>query len=142
CETNELSFTNTTRVVYDNPQLTYTWDFGDGSPVSHDENPSHTYTSEGVYTVSLFVEDLSACNQRDSISKQITIVTDVHIDTLPTQNICEGESIEIGISQEYNPSFTYQWSPATGLDRTDRPQVIATPSESTEYKLIVTEGGW
>ena len=142
CETSELTFTNTTRVIYDNPQLTYTWDFGDGSPVSHDENPSHIYTSEGVYTVSLFVEDMSACNQRDSISKQITIVTDVHIDTLPTQNICEGESIEIGISQDYNPNFTYQWMPATGLDRTDRPQVIATPSESTEYKLIVSEGGW
>jgi PKD repeat protein len=27
------------------------WDFGDGSPVSTDQNPTHTYTSTGTYTV-------------------------------------------------------------------------------------------
>lgn len=30
---------------------THTWDFGDGSPYSHDINPTHTYTASGVYTV-------------------------------------------------------------------------------------------
>ncbi len=142
CETFELTFTNTTRTIYDDSQLSYTWDFGDGTPFSHEESPKHIYTSEGEYTVILWVEDMSACNQRDSISKKITVVTDVRVDTLPNQNICEGESVEIGISQEYNPNFTYQWVPATGLDRTDRPQAIATPSETTEYTLMVTEGGW
>lgn len=33
----------------------YTWDFGDGN-VSFDENPTHTYTSPGIYTISLTVE--------------------------------------------------------------------------------------
>lgn len=32
---------------------TWTWDFGDGSAVSNAQNPSHTYTSAGVYTVTL-----------------------------------------------------------------------------------------
>ena len=31
----------------------YRWDFGDGSPISHEENPIHNYTSEGVYDVKL-----------------------------------------------------------------------------------------
>jgi hypothetical protein len=31
----------------------YTWDFGDGTPVSHLENPTHTYTAGGAYTVTL-----------------------------------------------------------------------------------------
>jgi hypothetical protein len=34
----------------------WTWDFGDGSPVSHDRNPMYTYTENGAYTVSLTVE--------------------------------------------------------------------------------------
>ena len=34
----------------------YTWTFGDGSPVSHEQNPVHNYTSSGDYTVSLTVE--------------------------------------------------------------------------------------
>jgi PKD repeat protein len=31
------------------------WDFGDSSPHSTDQNPSHTYTVAGVYTVSLSI---------------------------------------------------------------------------------------
>lgn len=31
----------------------YRWDFGDGSPVSYEEHPLHTYTSEGNYMVTL-----------------------------------------------------------------------------------------
>ena len=32
---------------------TWKWDFGDGSPVSYVENPSHTYSAVGTYNVSL-----------------------------------------------------------------------------------------
>src|SRR5690606_38258568 len=31
----------------------FEWDFGDGSPTSSDENPCHTYTTPGLYTVTL-----------------------------------------------------------------------------------------
>jgi glucose/arabinose dehydrogenase/regulation of enolase protein 1 (concanavalin A-like superfamily) len=37
--------------------LTYSWDFGDGSPVSTDANPSHTYTTNATYTATLTVSD-------------------------------------------------------------------------------------
>ncbi len=33
----------------------YTWNFGDGSPVSHTANPTKTYANPGVYTVTLTV---------------------------------------------------------------------------------------
>jgi PKD repeat protein len=33
----------------------YAWDFGDGSPVSTDKNPAHTYTAAGTYAVRLSV---------------------------------------------------------------------------------------
>ncbi|MDD1695664.1 MAG: PKD domain-containing protein [Methanoregula sp.] len=36
------------------PQLRYLWDFGDGSS-SFEQNPTHTYTTNGKYTVSLTV---------------------------------------------------------------------------------------
>jgi glucose/arabinose dehydrogenase/regulation of enolase protein 1 (concanavalin A-like superfamily) len=37
--------------------LTYSWDFGDGSPVSTDANPSHLYTTNGTYTATLTVSN-------------------------------------------------------------------------------------
>jgi hypothetical protein len=33
--------------------LMFTWDFGDGSAVSRQVNPSHVYTSPGKYTITL-----------------------------------------------------------------------------------------
>jgi glucose/arabinose dehydrogenase len=37
--------------------LTYSWDFGDGSPVSTEANPSHTYITAGAYNARLTVSD-------------------------------------------------------------------------------------
>ncbi|OJJ22863.1 hypothetical protein BKI52_00495 [marine bacterium AO1-C] len=36
----------------------WSWDFGDGTPISNDQNASHTYTTPGTYTVSLTVTTL------------------------------------------------------------------------------------
>src|SRR5690606_13223067 len=44
-----VSFTNLSE--YSNPD-TYLWDFGDGN-LSTEENPTHTYRENGVYTVTL-----------------------------------------------------------------------------------------
>lgn len=35
--------------------LTYSWDFGDGSPANRSANPTHTYTTNGTYTATLTV---------------------------------------------------------------------------------------
>jgi len=37
--------------------LTYQWDFGDGSAISNEQNPSHSYTVDGQHTVKLTVTD-------------------------------------------------------------------------------------
>jgi PKD repeat protein len=49
---------------------TYTWDFGDGSPISKLKNPSHKYNSIGNYTVTLTVED-----DLGNIGNSTTIIT-------------------------------------------------------------------
>lgn len=39
------------------PPYTYKWDFGDGSPVSTEANPTHVYQKEGEFTATLDVSD-------------------------------------------------------------------------------------
>lgn len=51
--------------------VSYIWDFGDGGS-STDENPSHTYASDGTYDVQLIV--MNACGT-DTIIQQIIITS-------------------------------------------------------------------
>ena len=62
CTAGIVTFTNTSS----GPSLRYVWSFGDGT-TSSQTNPSHTYTSEGIYSVSLAITDLYGCT--DFISK-------------------------------------------------------------------------
>ncbi|MFN5069675.1 MAG: PKD domain-containing protein [Bacteroidota bacterium] len=52
------------------PAATYQWDFGDGTTGSGNI-PSHTYYDAGVYTVTLIVNDTTACNPLDTFTQTI-----------------------------------------------------------------------
>ncbi|UOX35636.1 HYR domain-containing protein [Flavobacterium sediminilitoris] len=56
-----VTFTDST--IFGAPATGWLWDFGDGSPTSTAQNPSHTYTTSGNYTVSLTVSDLDGCSR-------------------------------------------------------------------------------
>jgi hypothetical protein len=51
---------------------TFTWDFGDGSAPTHDQNPTHTYTSAGTYTARVTLEDAEN-KAKDSDELPITV---------------------------------------------------------------------
>lgn len=57
CTSEPINFTNSSS----GPSLTYLWDFGDGN-TSNQKNPVHLYPSEGIYTVSLSVNDKYGCS--------------------------------------------------------------------------------
>ncbi|MBX2931230.1 MAG: PKD domain-containing protein [Chitinophagaceae bacterium] len=51
----------------------FIWNFGDGSPVSTNTNPTHIYTTAGNYTVKLIAIDDGTCNKKDSTTFTITV---------------------------------------------------------------------
>ncbi|MCC7303689.1 MAG: gliding motility-associated C-terminal domain-containing protein [Bacteroidia bacterium] len=56
----------------------YIWNFGDGSPLSNAQNPSHTYNSPGTYTVMLIVYNNNpAC--ADTIYLTVEVVQEISV---------------------------------------------------------------
>ncbi|WP_298732060.1 PKD domain-containing protein [uncultured Chitinophaga sp.] len=68
CAPATIQFNNTT-----SGGETFTWNFGDGSPLSDEIYPTHVYQNPGTYTVTLQAVDNNTCNIRDETTRTIVI---------------------------------------------------------------------
>ena len=78
-----IAFTNATTTVNPDKTTYYEWNFGDGTPISTQINPSHTYTTEGAYTVTLKAETEWGYM---IITKSINVISDVNITVYPVDD--------------------------------------------------------
>jgi len=69
CAPFSAQFTNTSEAGSQ-----FTWDFGDGSPVSNAVDPLHLYPTPGNYTVTLIAIDSGTCNVVDTTRATIIVV--------------------------------------------------------------------
>jgi gliding motility-associated-like protein len=87
CDTGTVVFTDST--TFNDPIVSYTWDFGDGTTTSQ-TNPTHTYTSPGLYTVSLILQTQQACRDTFQVDQLVKVVQSPSIrlsgDTVICQN--------------------------------------------------------
>lgn len=104
---------------------TWLWYFGDGT-TSSQQNPVHTYTALGTYTVSLVV----SC-PKDSISMVVNVTNSSQPVTGNT-TLCNGASTVLNAGT----ANTYQWN--TGATTS---AITVTPTVSTTYSVIVDNGG-
>ena len=82
--------------------IRYEWDFGDGSPLSTEPNPTHTYTQRGRFTAVLSVIDSSG--ERTATSTLITVGN-----TAPTITVnapLDGGLFSFGDEIEFRVSVT------------------------------------
>ncbi len=116
----------------------FQWNFGDGN-YSIQFNPTHTFNLPGTYLVSLIISDTSSCNFADT-TYQTIIVLGHNTVTLPTKNICLGENVQIGTPPLPDPTLYYIWTPAATLSNAGISNPVATPSSSTTYQLLISNG--
>lgn len=62
CVGSVVTFTDISTSAPTNTITNWNWNFGDGSPVSLLQNPVHTYTAQGTYTVTLAVNSAVCSN--------------------------------------------------------------------------------
>ncbi len=104
CANDLVTFTDQTQ----NATIsTYSWDFGDGSPLSGLPSPSHTYTASGNYTVRLIV--ISQNNCRDTIEKTLTVSDKPLVSFVPDQTLgCD--SLSVQFTNTGSGAVSYLWT--------------------------------
>lgn len=123
-----VSFTNLSKNA-----TTYMWDFGDGMSSSQAE-PTHTYSADGEYTVTLTVMD--NLGQSDSKSAQVVVSSSVFSAAVLSK--AGGKAWELNGANSYfvGPSAgSAEWWP--GLSQAD---VLARPCQFND-EYIFSEGG-
>ncbi|MEM7370989.1 MAG: gliding motility-associated C-terminal domain-containing protein [Bacteroidota bacterium] len=78
---------------------------------------------------------------RDSLT--VSPVLDVSISLGNNQDdlFCEDQSVDLlAESSPNNSSYTYSWTPSTGLNVTDESEVVASPDMTTSYVVEVNSG--
>lgn len=90
CETLTTIFNYTST----RPGTSYEWNFGDGSPISTEQFPSHTYLSPGTYTVKFILRNPQDCNPIDSST--VTVTVGINKTFTLNRVICKGKKVTIG----------------------------------------------
>ncbi len=84
-------------------------------------------------TYYLTVTTASGCTASDSVT--VTVYPRAVVDAGENTDICPGKSTVLSAQGQEGE---YQWSPATGLDRTDSRIVTASPLSTTVYTVLYT----
>lgn len=114
----------------------YQWNFGDGG-TSTQQNPTHTYSQGGTYSVTLTVNCGGICT--DATTQTVTVNASPTVNAGPDQTIAYGSSTQLNGSGGTG-NFTYQWSPENminGASNIPNPQTVNLTATQT-YTLTVT----
>ncbi len=107
------------------------WDFGDGSS-SSTQNPNHTYTSAGIYTVSLTVTDNDGVSASVSHEVKVTASTDQ-----PLEAVFVSIAAEDGWVRESNESSNIGGRNASGSSGSKAIR-FGDDSSKRQYKSILS----
>ena len=108
CHGNATQFTDSSYTA-SGTIISWTWNFGDGSPVSITQSPSHTYVNSGIYNVSLIVKNSFGCSNNITKTAQVyynPIVGFTHSD------VCYGDTLHFSNTSTIDPSTSiasYLW---------------------------------
>ena len=140
CGKTELDFTGTGTNI-----LSYAWDFGDGTAMGTGQNPKHTYTSSGLYKVTMNVTLASGVGcgvsgTTGSITKEIQV--DVpQIIPIKATILGNQKRINCGSSDTLNAEIvdgvTYQWYKDNVKIGDNKSQLIA--SLSGNYTVVLSQ---
>jgi len=124
------------------PPFTYSWDFGDSSPVSTLQNPEYTYNTEGTYPVTLTVTNAGG---QSAVSHDVIVGGPVE-PTVAFTAIPRSGTVPLIVSfldqSTSNPdATTYLWNFGDGTSTERNPVHQYSTSGTYDVSLTVTTNG-
>ncbi|HEX6430839.1 MAG TPA: PKD domain-containing protein [Niastella sp.] len=101
-------FRNATTVA-DQSGLSYTWDFGDNSMVSHATNASHVYAASGTYTIKLDATSAWGCTSNATKTLGSFFDKPVAAFTVAPDTLCQGSENEFSDESTPNNNTIQKW---------------------------------
>ena len=117
---------------------TWLWDFGDGS-TSNQQNPSHTFTAQGMYNVTLTITVAGGCTNTLTKQQYIKIGgTTVSIINAPTGGCIPFTYSPIVSIQTYDSIVSYNWDLGEPGATYTIPNPTHTYNSAGNYNLTLT----
>lgn len=119
----------------------YTWEIEGIGIIDDTDIVPFSYTTVGEYEIKLTVRNSTNCLGEKTITKTIK-VSDLSLDISNDTTICANNPIQLetnAVSALSEP-VTYTWTPPTGLDNPNTSNPIATPSTTTTYTVVASDG--
>jgi len=123
CRDQTIYFTDLSNANGGTALFSYVWDFGDASPTNYSTlpNPTHSYSSDGDYTVTLTVTNSCGCS---SVYTNNVIVKDIGFDIACPGVVCDGQNATYTLPFDGQESCNgnYAWSTSGGTITAIDPQ--------------------
>ncbi|GDX52120.1 hypothetical protein LBMAG27_11670 [Bacteroidota bacterium] len=88
--------------------IAWNWDFGDGSPISMDQNPSHIYIDSGMFTVKFINAVVGGCTDTVTHIVQVWPAPIASFTSAPA-SVCVGQGLTLIDKSSYYP-VQWDWS--------------------------------
>jgi PKD repeat protein len=134
CGSKAVAFTNTST-----GGTSYSWNFGDGSPASTSENPTHTYAADGSYSVVLTINGSMASSPQTVYVVSSPVVGAI-VNSGPS--VCGNEYTFSNTSTGVNLTYDWGFSGGAGSDTSSASVTRTYTGVATEtVDLIVSADG-